>query len=73
MNTKMSVSITIKPGIDSRGLYDKISQYGANVTDLGEKVFVTAQIDIREDAIEHIIAECRKCGEIDVEAKMVKE
>ena len=73
MNTKMDVKVTIKPGIDSDGLYDKISKYGASITEAGEKVFVTAQIDIREDAIEHIIAECRKCGEIDVKAKMVKE
>lgn len=60
MKTKMSVLVTLKGPIESKELYEDIKKYGANVTDMGNKVMVYVVIDIRENAIEHILAACHK-------------
>ena len=73
MQTKMKVYITIKPRAKSRELYERLRCYEANVTDLGDKVYVYTTIDIREDAIEHITKICREYGDCSVDAQMVKE
>lgn len=73
MNTKMTVLITIKGKIDSRDLYSKLARYGANVTDMIDKTFVFVTIDLRDDAIEHIIRICSEYGECNLEAHMAKE
>lgn len=73
MNTKMTVFITVKGKINSLELYERIKDYGANVTDLIDKTYVYAIIDIKEDAIEHILTICDEYGECDVEAHRVKE
>lgn len=73
MNTKMSVLITLKGPIESKELYEDIKKYGANVTDLGEKVMVYVTIDIRNDAIEHIMAACHKYdNDCSVNAHMIQ-
>ena len=73
MQTKMNVYVTVKPRVQSRELYEKLLPYKANVTDLGDKVYVYAEIDIREDAVEHILAICKEYGDCSVDASMVKE
>lgn len=75
METRMNVFITIKPKIKSRELYEKLtlSQEGVNVTDVGDKVYVYTQIDIREDAIERILAICKDYGDCSVDAHLVNE
>lgn len=73
MQTKMNVYITIKPRAKSRELYERLRCYDANVTDLGDKVYVYTTIDIREDAIEHITKICNEYGDCSVDAQMVKE
>lgn len=72
MQTKMNVYITIKPRAKSRELYDRLRQYDANVIDLGDKVYVTATIDIKEDFIEKIIKVCSEYGECSVDTYMEK-
>lgn len=52
MQTKMDVCVTIKPRAKSRELYERLQQYSANVTDLGNTVYVYTKIDIREDVME---------------------
>ena len=75
METRMNVFITIKPKIKSRELYEKLvlSQKGINVTDVGDKVYVYTQIDIREDDIERILAICKDYGDCSVDAHLVNE
>lgn len=73
MKTKMNVYITVKPRAKSRELYDRLLPYKANVTDLGDKIYVYTEIDIREDAIEHILRICKEYGDCSVDASMVKE
>lgn len=77
MKTTMNVSIIIRPeyapGFKSIDLYNKLKPYNVNITDLGDKVYLFAIIDIRDDAIETIISTCKKCGECDIEAYMVDD
>lgn len=74
MNTKMSVLITLKGPIESKELYEDIKKYGANVTDMGEKVMVYVTIDIRNDAIEHIMTACHKYdNDCSVNAHMIQK
>lgn len=74
MNTKMSVLVTIPGAIDSLELYEDIKQYGASVTDMGDKTLVLVTIDIRENAIEHILAACHKYNpDCEVNAHMLGE
>lgn len=68
----MTISIIIKGQIDSRALYMKLSPY-ANVTDLIDKTFVHATIDLREDIVEYIINTCKSYGECDIETHKIKE
>lgn len=70
MNTKMDVYITVKPKSKSRELYERLQPFKANVTDLGDKVYVYTEIDIREDAIEKILDICHEYGECEVNAQM---
>lgn len=70
MQTKMDVFITITPKVESRELYERLSPYRADVTDLGTKVYVVAKIDITEDKIEKIIDICKEYGNTSVEAHM---
>ena len=49
MQTKMNVYITIPAGIRSRELYERLQPFKANVTDMGDKVYVYMTIDIREE------------------------
>ena len=70
MNTKMNVDITVTPKSRSRELYERLQPFKANVTDLGDKVFVDAEIDIREDTIEKIINICHEYGDCDIRAQM---
>ena len=73
MQTKMNVYVTVKPRVESRELYERLRPYDANVTDVGDKVYVYTEIDIREDAVEHIIAICKEYGDCSVDAHMVNE
>lgn len=73
MVTKMSLMIVIKCPINSKELYQKLSPLGVNVTDMGTKTYVHAQIDIKDDAIEQIINTCQSYGDCDVSAHRVKE
>lgn len=73
MQTKMNVYVTVKPRVKSRELYERLTPFMANVTDLGDIVYVYTQIDIREDAIEKILSICREYGECSVKADMVEE
>lgn len=70
MNTKMEVYITVTPRSKSMELYERLQPFKANVTDLGDKVYVYTEIDIREDAIEKIMAVCRDYGDCEVNAQM---
>ena len=70
MNTKMNVHIVITPKAKSRELYDKLTAFKADVIDLGDKVHVCTEIDIREDAIEKILAICHEYGDCEVNAQM---
>lgn len=71
MQTKMDVYVTIKPRAKSRELYERLRQYGANVTDLGDTVYVYTKIDIREDSIGKILGICNEYGDCSVDAHMV--
>lgn len=73
METKMSIMIVIKNPINSKELYNKLSYLGVNVTDMGEKTYVHAQIDIKDDVVEKIINTCQSYGDCDVSAHRVKE
>lgn len=79
MKTKMNVSIILYPDLESgfKGidLYNRLKVYipDVNVTDLGEKVYIFATVDITNDAVESIIRETKKCGECDIEAYMVND
>ena len=73
MQTKMNVYVTVKPRVKSRELYERLLPYKANVTDIGDKVYVYTEIDIREDAIEHILKICKGYGDCSVDAHMVDE
>lgn len=70
MQTKMDVFITIVPKVESRELYERLAPYGADVTDLGTKVYVATKIDITEDKIEKIMDICKEYGDTSVEAHM---
>lgn len=70
MNTKMKVFITVTPKSKSRELYERLQPFKANVTDLGDKVYVHTEIDIREDAIEKILTICHEYGDCEVNAQM---
>lgn len=70
MQTKMDVFITIIPKVKSRELHERLASYGADVTDLGTEVRVTAKIDITEDKIEKIMGICEEYGDTSVEAHM---
>lgn len=69
----MDVNITVKPRVKSRELYERLKSFNANVTDLGNVVYVYTKIDIREDAIEKILKICREYGDCSVDANMVEE
>lgn len=75
MKTKMNISLILLPddkeNFNSEELYKKLKPYGVNVTDLGDKVYLFATVDIRNDAIETIICETRKHGYVDIEAYLV--
>lgn len=73
MQTKMNVYVTITPATRSRELYERLQPFEANVTDLGDKVYVYTQIDIREDAVEKILKICHEYGDCSVDAHMVSE
>ena len=73
MQTKMNLYVTIVPKIKSRELYERLLPYDANVIDLGDKVYVTAMIDIRDDAVEKILKICDTYGECSVNAYLVDE
>ena len=73
MQTKMNIYVTVKPRAKSRELYERLAPFKANVTDVGDTVYVYTQIDIREDAVEKILSICREYGECSVGASMVKE
>lgn len=70
MQTKMDVFITIVPKVESRELYERLTPYGADVTDLGTKVYVATKIDITEDKIEKIMDICKEYGDTSVDAHM---
>lgn len=72
MQAKMNLCITVTPKVKSRELYEELLPYNANVIDLGDKVYVRTQIDIREDAIEKIIEICDRYGECSVDANLVE-
>ena len=71
--TKMNVYITIESGIKSRELYERLLPFKANVTDMGDKVYVYMAIDLREDTIEKVLTICHEYGDCSVDAHMVKE
>ena len=71
MQTKMKIVITVKGAIDSAKLYEELSPYNFNVTDMIDKTLVHATIDIREPIIEKALKICNLYGECDVEAHMV--
>ena len=73
MQTKMNVYVTVTPKCKSRELYERLQPYQANVIDLGSKVYVMTQIDIRENAIEKILKICHEYGDCSVDAHMVDE
>lgn len=73
MQTKMDVFITITPRVKSLELYGELRPFRVNVTDVGDKVFVTAKIDIREDTLEYIINTCKEYGDIPIKAHMAEE
>lgn len=73
MQTKMNVYITIESGIKSRELYERLRPFKANVTDMGDKVYVYMTIDLREDTIEKVLTICHEYGDCSVDAHMVKE
>lgn len=70
MNTKMSVHIVITPKVKSKELQDELTALNADVKYLGDKIHVTTEIDIREDAIEKIMAICHEYGDCEVNAQM---
>lgn len=70
MQTKMDVFITIIPKVKSRELYESLTPYKADVTDLGTKIYVAAKVDITEDEIEKIMNICKEYGDTSVEAHM---
>jgi len=71
MNTKMHVTITIVPTINTVNLIKKLEEYGAEVTDVGKNIRVDTEIDIRENTIEFIMQACKAYGDCDVTARMV--
>ena len=73
MQTKMKVYVTVKPRANSSELYERLLSFKANVTDLGDTIYVYTIIDIREDAIEKMLNICREYGECSVKASMVDE
>ena len=72
MQTKMNLCITILPKIKSRELCEDLLPYDVDVTDLGNKACVRAQIDIREDTIEKLLAICDSYGDCSVDAHLVE-
>lgn len=70
MRTSMSVYITVSPSSNGQELYNRLKSFKANVIDLGDSIFVTLDIDIREDTIEKVLMICREYGECVVEAYM---
>ena len=74
MKTKMSVIVTIPGRFNSFELYEDIKQYGASVTDIGDTTIVIVTIDIRNEAIEHIMEACHKYNpNCEVNARMLEE
>ena len=70
MNTKMDIHITITPKAKSKELYNKLAAFNTDIKDIGDKIHVTTEIDIREDAIEKILEICHEHGECEVKAQM---
>ena len=71
MRTTMSVSIVITGCTESYKLYERLEKYNANVTDLGDKVYVTLKIDIRNELIEKVLEVCHEFGDCEVNARRV--
>lgn len=71
----MNISIILLPedrdNFNSEELFNKLKKYNISLTDLGDKVYIFAKVDIRDDAIETIICEARKYGYTDIEAYLV--
>lgn len=72
MKTTMSVYITINSARDGEELYRRLKEFKANVIDLDDTIFVTLDIDIREDTIEKVIMVCKEYGECVIEAYIAK-
>lgn len=70
MNTKMSVHIVITPKAKNEELHNKLTKFDVDVINLGDKIHVSTEIDIREDAIEKILAICHEYGDCEVKAQM---
>lgn len=68
MQAKMNVCVAITPKCKSRELYVRLQAYKANVTDLGDKVYVYTQIDPAEDTIDKILEICYEYGDCLVNA-----
>lgn len=79
MQTKMKINIILYPksreDFKSIDLYNKLKLYidDVNVTDLGEKVYIFATIDLTKSEVEFLISECKSHGECDIEAHAVTE
>lgn len=62
MNTKMEVYIKIIPEINTQNLTKELMCLDATVVPLGENVYVTTEIDLKEDKIEKILSICKQYG-----------
>ena len=70
MNTKMSVHIVVTPREKNEELYDRLTKFDVDVMNLGGKIHVSTEIDIREDVIEKILTICHEYGGCEVKAQM---
>lgn len=72
MNEKMNVYVTIRPKVKSRELYERLTPYNANVTDIGDKVFVYLTTDLDGEVIGKILDICKEYGDCSVDAHSSK-
>ena len=60
-----SLMVEVKGPFDSKKLWGLIEKYGVNLTDLGDKVLVYGDLDVKESTV--VISCCSMFGEIKAE------
>lgn len=73
MPAMFNIWVTIKTRINSLELYKRLQRFNANVTDLGDTVYIYAQIEASEILFEDFLGICREYGDLTVEAQMTRK